>query len=72
MLFPAWLLLFWRDVRDDAPLTWHKVNVFERYAYAGTTAALLGISAFWFTKITDGLLSAISGSKGPKRGSKAA
>jgi hypothetical protein len=62
-LFPLWLLLFVRDVREQPALTWDRIDGFERYAYAGTTALLLAISTLWLAKITSGLLSAIRGSK---------
>lgn len=61
LLFPLWLLLFARDVREQPERTWDRIDGFERYAYAGTTALLLAISSLWFAKITSGLLSAIRG-----------
>jgi hypothetical protein len=59
LLFPAWLLLFARDVREHHGATWARANGFERYAYASTTTVLLVLSCCWFSSITAGLLKAI-------------
>lgn len=58
-LFPYWLWLFIGDIRAHPESTWDTINVFERYAYSGTTVLLLVISTLWFGKITRGLLAAL-------------
>ena len=59
VLFPYWLLMFYRDVTEHQELTWDKVGPIQRYIYPVTNVILLVLSTIWMVPITKGMLKAL-------------
>jgi len=56
ILFPYWLVTYYKDINAFPDRTWDVMNPIERYVYPAVVCVMLQLSTYWLVPVTKGVM----------------